>query len=114
MGRRPPIRNLDGQNEIHAPGAYEHVLRVTCTEAGDDYMGWLDASDDLVLLAAFEAAQADRIESLIEMRRGAPVHCQGYQLASGNMPPHPASWRGETCFTVTPDDVITCRFCKTD
>jgi hypothetical protein len=73
-----------------------------------------EAADDPLLRAAHEVLQADRLDVAMEQRRGQPVYCQGYQLGGGNVPPHPASWRGETCFDVTPDDVITCRFCKTN
>ncbi len=108
MGRRPPATNLDGQNQIHAQGSYDQVLRETCSEAVFDVDFHLsqEATDPL-LRAAHEVLERERLNVAMEQQRGRPVYCQLYQL--GGCARLPASWRGEQLFTVGPDDVITLR-----
>lgn len=110
MARRPPVVTNAG-NSLHWPGAYEHVLRVTCTEAGSNpYFYLTEAADDPLSRREFEADEADRIDHLIEQRRGTPVHCQEYQLPEGVSGMFKIfSSDCQRCFTVDPTDVVTYR-----
>jgi hypothetical protein len=108
MPRKPPGRPTDTNTTIHHPGAYQAALQRVCHHETSDPVGFLDASDDPVSLAAHEGNEAAKLFACIRRYNGEPLTVQYWALPDGLLKPFENSLRGgHRTFVVTPDDVIT-------
>ncbi len=111
IGADAKVDDGDAIPSAHCPGVYEAVLRKCATEDGrDPYFFLTSASDDPERAAAFKREQAERIEELVEERRGQPLFVQSHHLPDGLPAPFetfPAE--GQRTVTVMPDDTVVLR-----